>query len=195
MYPFGLGQLPGKEKTIMSYRYLFLVFLGLSLNIFHGYAQDAFSEPPIASNKINSVRLSELNLRSSDYTVLNTLTETSLVSIEYQGKNKYTIACEDEGFRIEYKWNGKEKHWEVNDWEGIVKLGFLSGEDDDIFFPRYASTVAKRLAIYKLINAAQMKGADGVIEPIVSMNMARNGKLYYYKTTVSGKLIKLTVNN
>lgn len=101
--------------------------------------------------------------------------------------------CEDESFRLEYAWV-KDK-WQLCNWEGVVKVGFLSNENDDLFVPKSAAIVAKRLAIYKLINEAQMKGADGVIEPIISMNMARNGKRYYYKTTASGKLIKLNTNN
>lgn len=189
-----IGAVAGQQiKTIMCYRYVILTVFALSLSVFSGFAQNAFSEPPIASNKINSVRLSELNLKSSDYTVLNTVTETSLISLEYRGKNKYSIMCEDENFRLEYAWV-KDK-WQLCNWEGVVKVGFLSNENDDLFVPKSAAIVAKRLAIYKLINEAQMKGADGVIEPIISMNMARNGKRYYYKTTASGKLIKLNTNN
>ena len=168
---------------------LSLVFLFCHFN---ALAQD-FSEPPIVTNSINAVRLSELNLTSSDYSLMNTITETSIVSVSYSRRG-FTITGEDESFVLKYKYikKGDDWHTELVDWSGTVKLGYLSN-DTDLYVPKRAADVAKRLAIHRLIARAQQMGADGIVEPIVSMNMATNGKQDYFKTTVSGKLIVLKV--
>ena len=174
----------------MSYRNLFLVFLGLSLNVFHGFAQ-GFSSPPIATNTVNTVRFNELNLKSSDYSVLSTVTETALIA-EERGRRGYTISCEEEGFRLEFEYDKDDIV--LKNWDGIIKMGFLANNiPSELKTPKDSYDIANKLAVYKLINTAQMQGADGVIEPIISINMARNGNVYYYKATVSGKLIKLNV--
>lgn len=185
--------MPGTKEENMIYRYFknaltLVIFSLLALKV---DAQDVFSEPPIATNTINSVRLSELNLTGSDYTVMNTITETSLISVEHSRKG-FKIYCEDEDFKLEYRYE-KTGEAQLIDWEGVVKLGFLSNDDVYLYTPKRPADIAAKLAVYKMINAAQMNGADGVIEPTISMNMARNGKLHYYKTTVSCKLIKLIV--
>lgn len=167
--------------------FAFLFLMAFAPN---GFAQ--FSEPPIATNTINAIQLRELNLRSGDYTIMQSVTATSIIAVEHSKKG-FTITCEDENFMLKYKYLDKdreEKYAILDDWEGVVKLGFLNNMVD-WKLPKNAADVAKRLAIYRLINTAQQAGADGVIEPIVSMNMARSGKLYYYKTTVTGRLIKL----
>ena len=161
-------------------------------------AQSSFTEPPIATNTINAVKLSELNLTSNDYTLMETITETSIISVEHS-KRGFTIASEDEDFMLKYKYV-KEKEdgrtqWyiDLEDWSGVVKLGYLSN-DVDVYTPKRPADVAKKLAVYRLINVAQQSGADGIVEPVISMNMAKNGKLYFYKTTVTGRMIKLKSN-
>ena len=51
--------------------------------------------------------------------------------------------------------------------------------------------MVRNLAIYRIINAAKVRGADGIIEPVISTNVEQRGRDIVLKTTVSAKLIKL----
>jgi len=78
---------------------------------------------------------------------------------------------------------------------GIVRLGYLSNDYSEqlMDIPPYPHWLVRRIAIYRLINAAKVAGADGVIEPIISTNIEQGAtkKDIIYKTTVSAKLIKI----
>ena len=66
--------------------------------------------------------------------------------------------------------------------------------ENELFdIPPHPHWIVRRLAIYRLINAAKVAGADGVIEPIISTNVAqgRRSRDIVYKTTVSAKLVKI----
>ena len=162
---------------------------------FPAIAQDSFSEPPITTNSISAVKLKDLNLQPGDYTIMQTITETSVVSVDHT-KRGFTITSEEDGFMLRYKFvqvreDGKI-YWRIDlvDWSGVVKMGYLAN-DVKVYTPTSAADVARRLAIYRLIDTASQKGADAIIDPIISMNMAKSGSLYYFKTTVSGRMIKL----
>lgn len=152
---------------------------------------------PRAVNTVNSVSISELNLERKDYQILKTISAdaTILYSAGLDGKD-YTIKCPDEDFALKFI-KKKQKNgggWKC-EYKGIVKLGYLANDykyDDTALSPE---EVARRLAIYKLINQVKLAGADGVIEPIISTNID-NGKRgmsrnIIFKTSVSAKLIKL----
>lgn len=175
------------KKTACRFLCLFAVFAGIPLC---ASAQE-FSEPPIATNTINAVKLSELNLRSSDYELLQQVTETAVVSVD-NNRRGFVINCDDENFMLKYKYVKEGGKWytELSDWDGVVKLGYLSN-NIDLYVPNRAADVAKGLALYRLISTASQMGADGIVEPMVSMNVAKSGKTIYFKTTVMGRMIRL----
>ena len=155
---------------------------------------DPMSEPPIATNSINAIGLSELNLSSGDYSLLKPITISVVISVEYKGKRHKIIQCEDEDFTLEYKWGKRDNGsygWKIQDWEGVVKLGFLSNSIGALTHDLSAHEAALRLAKYRLISQAQMQGADGVIEPIFSTNVAQSGKKLFFKTTVTARPLVL----
>lgn len=144
---------------------------------------------PIAMNTVNSVTLQELNLKhGNDYKILNTISATGVV--EYHGTSSYATIKEENGeFKLAYSRN-KEGDLEVT-CDGIARFGFLSNDygNPDLFeSPLY---VSRNLAIYRLINACKVAGADGVIEPVISTNVEQVGRNIIFKTTATAKLIKL----
>lgn len=150
---------------------------------------------PRAVNTVNSVGLKELNLERGDYKILNTVTASATITYtENKSGTEYSIAGENNEFMLLYRFNEK-KGWECR-YSGIVKLGFLSNDyqvgDIGILQPE---EVARRLAIYRLVNQVHMDGGDGVIEPIISTNVAQRGKNVIYKATVSAKIVKLNSDN
>ena len=157
---------------------------------FGAKAQEDSSNPPIATNSIKAISLGELNLQTGDYIVLPTITVTSLVSVAWRGKNEFTINVEDEDFMLKYRWDGGKKSWVLRDWEGVVKMGFLAN-DTKLFIPQHPTEVADKLGVYRLIAQAQAKGADGIVEPIISTNMAKNGNKLFFKTTVTARPVIL----
>lgn len=149
---------------------------------------------PTATSTVNSVRLDELNLTREDYQVLKTVTADATVHYkEFMGM--VTISDVNDEFSVKYKQRKgllrkKQAGPKLMGYSGFFKMGFLSNDIGEI---RYDNPFefARRLAIYRIINLAQIEGADGVIEPIISTNMSKDGLTTKITTTVSAKLVTL----
>lgn len=153
---------------------------------------------PQAVNTINSVGLNELNLKhNTDYTIVNTATAEATVIFTVNKKGeKVTIKEENNEFEIVYEYDKDNGVWYLSDYEGIARFGFFANDYGSISFSKISpEDVVRNLAIYRLINASKVRGADGVIEPIISTNVEQRGKDIVFKTTASAKLIKLNVDS
>lgn len=159
---------------------------------------------PQATNAINSVGLSELRLNhETDYTILNTITaEATVVFSSKNGGKQIVVGEEDGDFQLVYKYDSKKREYNFIDCKGIARFGFLeSGYSrvSDLRDPANPANMARNIATYRLINAAKISGADGIIEPIVTTNVdgqsRRRSKEIIFKTTVSGKPVKLNVDS
>lgn len=155
---------------------------------------------PRAVNTVNSVSISELNLERKDYQILKKVSAEATIVYEASLDGKqYTIKCPDENFALKFmKQKSKKGGGWTCDYKGIVKLGYLANDykyEDSALSPE---EVARRLAIYRLINQAKLAGADGVIEPIISTNIDNGDKNLsrevVFKTSISAKLFKLRTN-
>lgn len=150
---------------------------------------------PRAINTVNAVSLDELNLVRSDYKILNTVTADALVYYSTSADGKIvTIQCPEDNFALKYI--KTKKGWN-SEFKGVAKMGYLANDymdsNSEMVSPE---DVARRLAIYKLINEVKLSGADGVIEPIISTNVesGKNAREIVFKTSVSAKIIKLNTN-
>lgn len=152
---------------------------------------------PQAVNTINSVNLNELNLKhGADYTIMNTITAEATVLYNERRKGEVITIREGDGeFIIVYTFDRETQKWARTDFDGIARFGYLSNDYGQTFStsinPEY---VVRNIAIYRLINQAKVRGADGVIEPVVSTNVEQLGKDIVFKTTVSAKMIKLNTD-
>lgn len=147
---------------------------------------------PIAINTVNSVGLRELNLERKDYTILKTITAEAVILYQAHGDN-ITMEEETGEFSIEQVWD-EEKGWRTKKYHGVARYGFLSNDYDAIRSMEEASAgyIARNLAIYRAINQCKVYGADGMIEPVISMNVEeRNDRKTAFKATVTAKLLKL----
>lgn len=147
---------------------------------------------PKATNTVSTASFKDLNLARADYEILNTITaEAVIISEEKSNKNSQNLTLTEENNEFELKfYDDRIEH------KGIVRLGYLASDytyDPDEL--RSAESLARRLAIYRLINIAQQNGADGIIEPTVSTAVEQVGnKTIRLKTTAVAKIIKLTPN-
>lgn len=154
-------------------------------------------EMPIAINTVNSVGLRELNLQhGTDYTIVNTVSADATIIYTTHKKGKQISIAEENGeFKIAWKLDEKSGKMYRDDYEGIARFGFLSNDYDRVFTnviaPEY---IVRNLAIYRLINQAKVRGADGVIEPVVSTSAEARGNDVIFKTTVTAKLMKLSAD-
>lgn len=151
---------------------------------------------PQAINTVNSVGLDEMNLKhNTDYTIVNTATAEATVIYTIKGAT-VTIKEENNEFEVVYCQDKKTGNWYICDYEGIARFGFLSNDYDKTFSDCISPEhIVRSLAIYRLINASKARGADGVIEPVISTNVEQRGKDIIFKTTASAKLIKLNVDS
>lgn len=149
---------------------------------------------PKAINTINSVGLAELNLKhGTDYTIVNTVTADATILYSEQKKGQQITLKEENGeFKLVYKFNNETLDWYLTDFDGIARFGFLNNDYGKVSLrDAYPEAVVRNLAIYRLINISKVRGADGVIEPVISTNVEQRGKEIVFKTTVSAKLVKL----
>lgn len=143
---------------------------------------------PRAVNTVNTVMLEELNLTKGDYQILNTVTSEAIIKCEF-GATSVTVSDENGEFKLVY--NVKNGVWSYGKHKGIMRLGYLSRDYsfDGILYPE---DIARRTAIYRLINSVQVIGADGIIEPTISTNVEQvSNNDVIFKTVVTGKIIKL----
>lgn len=154
-------------------------------------------EMPIAINTVNSVGLEELNLKhGADYTIMNTVSADATVLYIMQQKGKQIKISEGNG-EFEIVWTRDEATGRMcrTDFKGIARFGFLNntygGVSTKEISPEF---IATSLAKYRLISLAKARGADGVIEPIISTNVEDNNGIIVLKTTVTAKLMKLNAD-
>ena len=156
--------------------------------------KSALSVIPQATNTIAPISFGDLNLARKDYIVLNTISAEATLTAHFSDGS---VKVEDPAGEFSLTWEKDKKtgEWSPNRIKGIVRLGYLSNDYDEELFniPPYPHWIVRRLAIYRLINAAKIAGGDGVIEPVISTNVeqGRSNRDIVYKTTVSAKLIKI----
>lgn len=147
---------------------------------------------PMAVNTVNTVGLSELNLERKDYEVLDRITaEASIIYKETSGGVKII----DENGECEVSYKNTKKGQIMTKFKGIFKVGYLHNDHANAGFSN-PEDLARKLAVYRLINISNEMGADGIIEPVVSTNVAQqDNNTVIFKTTVSGKAIRLKTND
>ena len=149
---------------------------------------------PQAVNTVATSSFADLNMDRKDYIVLNTISADATINAHFTASS---VKVEDPSgeFSLSWSWDKKAGVWVPQGIKGIVRLGYLSNDyTDDLFnIPPYPHWIVRRMAIYRLINAAKIAGGDGLIEPIISTNVeqGRSKNDIIYKTTVSAKIIKL----
>lgn len=148
---------------------------------------------PRAVNTVNSITLNELNLDREDYEILKTVTaEGTIIYSKSSWDGSISIKSSDGEFEIKYK---KTKDgWDCNH-AGILKLGYLSNDYQVTPLEKEnPEMVARRLAIYRLVNLVNEYGADGVLEPVISTNVESKARDVIFQTVVKAKLVKVKTN-
>jgi hypothetical protein len=177
---------------------LFLIIIGIGM-----FMSSCLGPQMVGRNTISTVSWIELALKRENYEVLNRITATATVTYDASNMNKPKIIGENNEFQIVIK-----KFGPVIDF-GVVKFGYLTNDIGSTsvagkgsskktgvvtYIPTDPETIARRLAEYRIITEAKALGADALIEPIISSDIATVGKkVSVIKTTVSAKavLIKL----
>lgn len=140
---------------------------------------------PIATNTINSVSFSELNLEREDYNILNTIETSATVTIKYNG-SMVTI-FDNNGLKLTYG-QGKEG-MVLMSAEGVLRAGFLTNDYGNVNL-RSPEQIARAVAFSRLASMAKEFGGDAIIEPIVSTNVEKASRNeYVYNTIASGKVV------
>lgn len=176
---------------------LFIVVLGMVMT-------SCLGPQMVGRSTINTVYWPNLSLERKDYTVLNRVTATATVTYDATNMRKPKIIGENNEFLVVVKPWGP-----VIDF-GILKFGYLTGDIGTTtavqkgffkkqglatFVPTDPETVARQLAVYRVINEAKAIGADALIEPIISSDVASiSRRSNVIKTTVSAKAVIIKID-
>ncbi len=155
---------------------------------------------PESVNTINRAQLSDLNLEREDYEVLNTLTADATVVCHDISDTKREISDINGEFIV--KWEkgssfrkSKSSAWVCRDFQGILCTGALSNLPAQTADHADPLDMAQRLALYRLINQAQLEGADAILEPTYAIALEQTDRRkVVYKATVTAKIIKIKTN-
>ncbi len=153
---------------------------------------------PTATNMIHTVSFEDLKLESKDYDILQRVEATSRITLTIDGAD-VTIQDPDGAFKLHYVNTGTTAlNLQLLDYEGVIRGGFLSGFAKlDLKDPE---DIARRIALYRLINLVREQGGDYVIEPVYSISVEGESlkralgnvkNSFTYMTTVSAKAIRL----
>jgi hypothetical protein len=183
----------------MKRKYVVLIILAVA-----GLTTSCLGPQMVGRNTINTVIWGELALERTDYEVLARITATSTVTYDASKMRKPKIIGENNEFLIVVKPFGP-----VIDF-GIVKFGYLTGDIGTTtavqkglfkkagvvsFIPTDPEVVARQLAVYRIITEAKAIGADALIEPIISSDVASIGRrTNVIKTTVSAKAVAIKID-
>lgn len=153
----------------------------------------------VGRSTINTVYWENLALERNDYTVLNRITATATITYDATKMRKPKIIGENNEFLVVVKPFGP-----VIDF-GVLKFGYLAndvGKTTEIqkgffkktglvtYIPVDPEVVARQLATYRIINEAKAIGADALIEPIISSDVATvSRRTNVIKTTISAKAV------
>lgn len=175
-------------KRISFFAYLAICIIALSS------CRSAISVIPQATNTIAPISFGDLKLERKNYIILNTISAEATLNAHFSD-DEVTVNDPSGEFSLSWEKDKKTGEWSPDRIKGIVRLGYLSNDYDEELFniPPYPHWIVRRLAIYRLINAAKIAGGDGVIEPVISTNVeqGRSNRDIVYKTTISAKLIKI----
>ncbi len=151
---------------------------------------------PQAVNTVNTVGFKELNLKRGDYEVMKTVTAEAVVVAKYR-KTSITIESGDGEFMIRYEL-GKTGKWSPAKYRGVACLGYLSSDylNNTMSSAVVPEEIARKMAIYRLVNEVDILGGDGIIEPVVSTNVSGNDRDdITYRTVAKGKVVRLKTDN
>ena len=147
--------------------------------------------PTALSSVSKVVNMKDLNLTKDNYQIINTETAEAVVYYEeFKSGNGFEINEINGEYSLEFK--KKDTGGYNIKYSGIVKCGYLSADDRGIDYNNpYVGDFARGLAAYRLINSVQDQGADGIIEPIITVKVGQDGKRVIYTATISAKLVKI----
>lgn len=179
------------DKNIMKKRLHFICAIAVVATMMFSCSKSII---PTAKSTMNSISLEELNLTRSDYELIGNIEASATIEATVFGKS-YTLKDPEGDFSIKIKKDGKifggVAVTEIKSSSGVLRLGYLANDYSD-YQRNDPEDIARKIAKYRLIALAKEKGADGVIEPVVSMNLEQTGwNKYTYYCTVSAKAIKL----
>lgn len=175
------------KKPFLFFTAIALAFLATSCSI-----SKPVSLIPKAINTVNSVSLQELNLKhGTDYKVLKEVKAEAIVSYRLSGK---TTIIQEANKEFTLKFTPDNNGNVKITCDGVVRYGFLNNDYTAIQLSDSPEYVARNLAIYRLINAVKVAGADGVIEPLISSSIEQNGRDIIIKTVAQAKLVRLVTD-
>ena len=164
-----------------------------------GFVTSCMGPQMVGRSTINTVTWDDLSVKRVDYEVLSRVTATATITYDGSRRRKPKIMGENNEFLIIIKPFGP-----VIDF-GVLKFGYLTGDIGRTtevqkglfkkggivtYIPADPEVIARQLAVYRIINEAKAIGADALIEPIISSDVASVGRrTNVIKTTVSAKAV------
>lgn len=146
---------------------------------------------PHSVSTVGVTTVKDLDLKSGQYQILKTISESASVICEYKS-NSIKITSGDGDFSYKFLFDTRSG-WKLESFTGAASLGYFTNDFN------YAKSsmpspeeFSRRVAMARIIDAVADLNADGIIEPITVTSASNIGnKKVEYRTTVRAKLISI----
>lgn len=158
-----------------------------------GGARNLLIPHAVSTGPVSTIH--DLGLKSGQYDILNTVTETASVRCEYKG-NTIRIVSGDGEFSYKFSFDEK-KGWHLDSFQGAAALGYFATDIENVTsdVPR-PEEFSRRVAMAKILKAVTDYNADGIVEPVVTTNATNAGdRTVEYTSTVRAKLVTVKPTN
>lgn len=144
---------------------------------------------PHSVSTVSSVSFDDLKLKTGEYTILKTISETATVKSEFRN-NEIKVTGGDGDFTYTFRYDPKAG-WSLAKFSGAASLGYFT-KDYIATGTEVPNTeeFARRVAMAKIIAAVADYHADAIVEPVVVTKVENlGGSTVEYTSTVSAKLV------
>lgn len=175
-------------RICISKKWLFAISALAVLMLQSCNSKREFLVIPHSVSTASSVPFKDLNLKTGEYSILKTITESASVRCEFKN-NEIKVIGGDGDFTYTFRFNNGS--WSLAKFSGAAELGYFA--EDFIASPSEIPNTeefARRVAMSKIIGAMKDFHADAVVEPVVVTKVNNLGNnTVEYLTTISAKLV------
>ena len=131
-----------------------------------------------------------------NYEIVDTITAEAVVAVSSKS-DRFEIEADSGDFLNVCNVTKNEGiKYNLEKSKGILLFGFVEGLDLGEPDPCDGNSVASGLAAYKLINEIKNSGADGIVAPMISVDVEETGSGFFsrtltYKVVITAKLVKI----
>ncbi len=148
--------------------------------------------PTVSQSSMPTLSVDAIKEVPSMYSIGEDINATATVTLE-----NYTLREDESGLLLYPFYNYNSRQGGFQTAKGILQLGQIGHVNiGESVIPSSAEDMSRRIAMRRLIDTAKSKGANAVVEPVITTSATKKetGKYTYkltYTTEIKSKVVKI----